>query len=292
MSPKTIDCPQCQLTHLDPLPSEEALDDLAQRMHSELKPSYREDKNEDMPWHRSVWSHLLKRIAKEAPERTLMDVGSGLGHFVMEAQKKNWKAYGLDPCADAVRLSKEQGVETIQGTIEGLTEGRFGAITMFNVLEHLLAPQAALARCHSLLVDDGVLFVSVPNDFNWMQKRLEKKHGPWWISPLHVSYFNDASLRSLAERSGFDVIWSSTSFPMEVFALMGFGYQSRPKLGRRLHRLRTWMDRAGLQHIYPLLAKFGTGRHVNLLLRKRPEVVLQDTLLTPCQAQRQPELAA
>lgn len=286
MSLKTIDCPTCRLTHLDPLPSEETLDDLAQRMHSELRPSYHKDKDEDMPWHRSVWSHLLKRIAKAAPERSLMDVGSGLGHFVREAQLKDWKAYGLDPCADAVRLSKQQGVETIQGTIEGLEEGRqFGAITMFNVLEHLLSPQVALRKCHSLLVDDGVLYVSVPNDYNWMQKRLEQKHGPWWVSPLHVSYFNDASLRRLAEASGFDVLWSSTSFPMEVFALLGLGYQSRPKLGRRLHRLRTWMDRAGFQHAYPLLAKLGTGRHVNLLLRKRKDASLEAGLLPPCQQQ-------
>ena len=285
MRPQTVDCPHCGYVHQDPLPTPAELDRMTQALYSSLRPEYREEQDEDLPWHETIQDSILTRLAAAAPEPTLLDIGSGLGLFVRRAKRHGFDALGLDPSRDAVEVARTRDVETIESTIEDLDRGSFGVLTMFNMLEHVLSPRDVLARCRERLVDGGLLYVSVPNDFNPLQRRLEARLGDWWVHPLHVSYFTPRTLRALVDEAGFDVEWASTSFPMEVFALLGLDYTRRPKLGRRLHRLRTWADRVGLHRAYPWLASHGLGRHVNLLLRKRASAPTSAPL-GPCPSRR------
>ena len=102
---------------------------------------------------------------------------------------------------------------------------------MWHVLEHLPDPQCALAKIHSLLRPDGLLFVAVPNEENQLfRNRIglrrslhplgcllpEKPSGVapsqsttppyWWGMELHLTHFQPHTLREGLRRAGFETI--------------------------------------------------------------------------------------
>jgi len=109
--------------------------------------------------------------------------------------------------------------------------------------------------------------LSVPNDFNRLQRRLTRGRSPWWIHRHHVNYFTPESLQALLEKTGFSVEYRTTTFPMELFLLFGDYTQDRKK-GRRVHKIRKWLDWLGCWRLYPWMAKHGWGRHIVVIARK------------------------
>ncbi|MBV1901683.1 MAG: class I SAM-dependent methyltransferase, partial [Kordiimonadaceae bacterium] len=146
------------------------------------------------------------------------------------------------------------------------------------VLEHVPNPAQILAWAWQLLEPGGVLCLSVPNDYNPMQKCLVDGagHNPWWVVPdHHLNYFNFASLEKLLVRQGYEALQQTTNFPMELFLLMGQNYTQDETLGRKLHGWRKNFDVAIqgqdpqlLEDIYSGLAKAGVGRLVIQFARK------------------------
>ncbi len=85
--------------------------------------------------------------------------------------------------------------------------------------------------------------------------------------PHHLNYFDFESLSSLVTRLGFEVRERSTSFPMELFLLMGLDYTKDSDLGRACHNQRKRFD-LSLEHagfketrraFYRALAAAGLG---------------------------------
>ena len=147
------------------------------------------------------------------------------------------------------------------------------------MLEHLADPVGTLQLAHELLRPGGVLCLTVPNDFSPMQRaaRDAKGQAPWWIAPPHhLNYFDFDSLEALVTRLGFTPVERLTSFPMEVFLLMGDDYVADPALGRVCHAKRKSFDlafeTAGLgearRRFYGALASAGLGREATIVAVK------------------------
>jgi hypothetical protein len=101
---------------------------------------------------------------------------------------------------------------------------------------------------------------------------------PWWLAPPHhLNYFDFDSLQGLLSRLGLDVLEAMTSFPMELFLLMGEDYVGNDELGRACHARRKKFDlsleSAGLgavrRRLYGALAKAGLGREAIIVARKK-----------------------
>jgi Methyltransferase domain. len=60
-----------------------------------------------------------------------------------------WAVTGIEPDARAVRLARRSDARVIHATLEAapLDGAAWDAITLWNVLEHLPDPLAALRRC-------------------------------------------------------------------------------------------------------------------------------------------------
>ena len=82
---------------------------------------------------------------------------------------------------------------------------------------------------------------------------------------------------SLVSRAGFHVAERSTSFPMELFLLMGLDYTGDPALGRACHNQRKRFDMAletsGFREtrraFYRALAAAGIGREAVVIAVKQ-----------------------
>lgn len=283
-----IQCSQCEFRHLVPIPPEEDLWQIYKtEYYTTEKPLYIERHLEDQEWWEVVYDGRLElcETLLSSDQRDLLDIGSGPGFFLKHAMRRGWKGLGIEPSIRAAEFARRNGVEVINDLLtrdlaDGL--GFFDLIYMNEVLEHLPDPAAILETATNLLNPGGLLCVIVPNDYNPVQQALSKTFGypAWWVAPPHhINYFNVSSIQGLVERAGMTIVNVETTFPIDLFLLMGDNYVGDDEMGRRCHakrkRLEVSLDRAGLselkRNLYQSFAELGLGREIQVVGRKQRE---------------------
>jgi SAM-dependent methyltransferase len=191
---------------------------------------------------------------------------------------------GLEPSTQAAAHSRSLGLDVAQAFLTRETAsalGRFDVVHLSEVLEHVPDPLDVVTIAHGLLDPGGLLAVMVPNDYSPIQSALRDACGfaPWWVAPPHhVNYFDVASLQRLLTPR-FEIVSVDTSFPIDLFLLMGDNYVGNDALGRACHAKRKTMElnlaragKSGLkQAMYRSLAQLGLGRDVFVIARRRGE---------------------
>ena len=280
-----IDCDACRFRHIVPIPTPAELEHVyGHEYYSTEKPLYIQRHIEDRDWLNLVYAErydLFERLLGSG-RRRLLDVGSGPGFFLWHGvERGGWTVRGLEPSAQAVAHSRGLGLDITQAFLNdetAATLGRFDVVHLNEVLEHVPDPRSVLRTVDGLLDPGGLIALMVPNDYSPFQSALRDACGvaPWWVAPPHhVNYFDVASIqRLLAER--FEVVHVETSFPIDLFLLMGDNYIGDDELGRACHAKRKAFEmnlaRAGKsalrQEIYRSLAQLGLGRDVFVVARK------------------------
>lgn len=158
-----FECPRCRLV------CREGLDEPEEAV---LERRYYEDSYfRDLAWDQlegyrdAIYREALDRIEGQVGRGRLLDVGCGCGFFLREALNRGWDAEGLDPSRESIDFLRTTiGDAGIQGTLEDFDPAeRYDAVTMINVLDHLVSPWRDVARAAALLREGGVLYVRVPN---------------------------------------------------------------------------------------------------------------------------------
>lgn len=276
-----IDCRDCGFAHLWPLPSKEELAELySEKYYAEEKPNYLKHQEEDSDWWISTYNDRLTRIEDLLSDdrRSALDVGSGPGWFLQVAERRGWRAVGLEPALAPHEYCRGKGLDVIRGKYPADAPARkFDLIHFGQTLEHLWHPAEIVDFAYGHLSPGGILSVTVPNDFSPLQTALEANGWPqYWVAPpYHVSYFSPESLALLVAEAGFEVVAVDGSFPMELFLLLGADYVGHPKIGRACHRARMLMEKvldngysALKRRIYKALIEIGVGREVTVTARK------------------------
>lgn len=271
-----------------PRPTPETLTRLyTEQFYEDDKSTYLSDMEAERPYWDAIWT-LRRRSMEDAlpPERRrLLDVGSSGGFFLDHFRQQGWKSYGIEPSPRAATFAREHyGLDVFCGDLLDYPlpapADRFDAIHSAQVLEHVLEPEACVARITDLLTPGGIVFIEVPNDFNVFQEvaRDHLDKAAWWVAPdHHLNYFDYDSLSSLLSRNGLDEIDRVASFPMEMFLLMGDDYVGHPEVGKAAHARRMTFERTLIEHgkldelgsFYRALARAGLGRTCGILARKR-----------------------
>lgn len=143
----------------------------------------------------------------EALRRTkahrVLEVGCGLGYFTYALRKAGYDAIGIDLSAEAVaKASSAYGSFYEARSLESYTAseagGKFDAVVMVEVVEHLEDPMHLLAESLRLLAPGGSLIISTPNrsffepDVCWATD----------LPPVHLWWFSEPSMKHIAERLG------------------------------------------------------------------------------------------
>ena len=282
---RIIDCAACGFKHALPLPDVEAMERAyRENYYAEEKPNFLAHAGQDQDWFLLSQTDKLEILERLLPphRRRLLDIGCGPGFFLQTAIQRGWNAHGIEPSRQAAAHARELGATVTEGFFGSRTAaslGRFDAITLTNMLEHVPDPVAILKEAHGALEPGGVLCVGVPNDFSPMQAAARAATGAddWWVAPPHhLNYFDFSSLSALLTRLGFSVAERTTSFPMEAFLMMGENYTADPALGRACHNRRKRFDMAfeaaGLKEtrraFYRALADAGLGREAVIIAVK------------------------
>jgi 2-polyprenyl-3-methyl-5-hydroxy-6-metoxy-1,4-benzoquinol methylase len=278
---------------LDPIPATSELNEFYQSRYYDLlrqggrAPEIRKlldthgERPEELAWlQATLYQDLLDAIQPYVNDGEVLDVGCGAGDLVHWLCEQGLRASGVDPSLDAVAAATARGVTAHCATLEKWADqagnaGRYQAITLVNVLEHVPDPVAVLTTLRSMLTPGGVLAFRMPNDFTPIQAAAEasgvqNKH--WWVAePDHINYFRAESARAACASVGLEVVDLSADFPMEFFLLMGINYIDEPARGKEAHALRRSfemnMPKTMRQSLYRALAGQGMGR--NLLVTAR-----------------------
>jgi len=157
-------------------------------------------------------------------QRTLLDIGAGLGVFPFRMKEAGWRCTALDPDERAVRHAREVvGVHAVAGdfmVMDVAALSRADVVSFNKVLEHVEDPVAMLRRALPLVEPGGFAYIEVPDG------EAASAEGPgreeFFIEHHHV--FSPASAALLATRSGFRplaierVREPSTKFTLRMFA--------------------------------------------------------------------------
>jgi SAM-dependent methyltransferase len=150
----------------------------------------------------------------KAPGR-LLDIGCGFGDFVAAMRTRGWHAEGLDPSRKAVGAAVGIGLPVRLGTLECVdpAAGRYDAVTMFYVLEHLPDPIGALRKAYDLLAPAGTLLLRVPDTTPIVRMLSPFGFGAsLYDIPYHLYDFSPTVLRKMLLKAGFENI---RTFPGE-----------------------------------------------------------------------------
>ena len=151
---------------------------------------------------------------------------------------------------------------------------KFDVVVNFEVIEHLFSPKEFLLQVKNILNNNGLLILSCPNGMGFDIKLLKDKSHT--IDHEHLNYFNFESLSALVQRNGFQIILKQSTFPLELFLLMGDDYVYNSKIGSKKHqeRMKFEQNMKNLdgqelkQKLYSKFAEIGIGRRVIIYAKK------------------------
>ena len=294
---RIIDCDKCQFIHVMPLPSELELSKLYKRKYyTKVKPNYIKKYQKEIDYWNLIFDEKLDFLETKikTQTRSIFDIGSGSGYFLLRAKEKGWAVDGVEPNLIAADHSRKIGVPVINdffGNMNIHTMKKFNAINLFDVLEHVHNPIEVLENCYKLLKPKGIIVIEVPNDYNPLQKivqnTLEKEE--YWLTVLtksrnyhwaskmdHLNYFNFQSLNRMLKRLDFKIIYQQSTFPLELFLLMDDDYLKSEKIGKRIHQKRMNLEKRLLnqknqylkKELYERFAEIGIGRTAVIYAQK------------------------
>jgi 2-polyprenyl-3-methyl-5-hydroxy-6-metoxy-1,4-benzoquinol methylase/RimJ/RimL family protein N-acetyltransferase len=211
----------------------------------------------------------------------ILEVGCGTGDLLELLRDRGFDVQGIEPSDYAAGLARERGLDVRTMTLEQLVAESgeappgYDAVLLVYVLEHIPHAAEMLRGVHRLLATRGLLFISVPNDFNPLQLAAQRELDtePWWIAiPDHINYFDVESLSALTLQLGFQAVDVLADFPMELFLLMGLNYIGNADLGATCHAYRVAAERSMpsdvRRSLFRSFAANGIGRNLHMFVRK------------------------
>jgi SAM-dependent methyltransferase len=156
---------------------------------------------------RATFARRLARLRPPAPGARLLDVGAAFGFAVSEAARAGWRAQGLERSREAARRAARglAGRVTVATALRlPFDSGRFDAVTLWDVLEHLPEPHAALAEVARVLRPGGQLALTT-GDAGSLLARLSGARWHLYTLPEHLFFYTRRSLRRLVSAHGLRV---------------------------------------------------------------------------------------
>lgn len=149
------------------------------------------------------------------------------------------KVYGVEIDEEAARSSKaymeELVVENIGsfGWLDRFGGLRFDVVIFADVLEHLVEPAAVLTKAATLLKEDGVVYVSIPNiTHNCVVMELFKEQFEYQRAGLldstHLRFFSYYSFKELCAQSGLSVVFEDAVVVVPELSEFSHRYEELP----------------------------------------------------------------
>jgi 2-polyprenyl-3-methyl-5-hydroxy-6-metoxy-1,4-benzoquinol methylase len=151
----------------------------------------------------------------------ICDIGCGVGYFLRVAQERGWAVAGIDLDKAAVDIACQHGIDVRWETVEEMSfsDEEFDVVTLFNVIEHVPAPQTVLEEIRRVLKPGGLFVLETPTDdfaLKFPVRLLYRLSGGKIIQPIrylyssrdtggHIYRFSRETITRILEKTGFRV---------------------------------------------------------------------------------------
>jgi Methyltransferase domain len=212
----------------------------------------------------------------------ILEVGCANGGLLQVLSRLGFRdLVGVDPSPACVENTRRGGCESYRGDLAHLPAeiGRFDAVILTAVLEHVLDVKSAISALASVCADDGRIFLEVPDAAGYA----DCLHAPFQdINTEHINHFCLASLQNLMGQFGFSPVLEQRLLvpgPSRLmFAALEVGYERRSgqvprpwiidsafrgQMERYIHESRVMMQ--------------GIDRQLQSVLASSPEVIIWGT---------------
>lgn len=183
----------------------------------------------------SLDAQRLKRAAADISKhitnhkKSILDIGCANGGLLSELRNQGFNDLtGLDPSSACVSYVNNLNIDVYLGSIFGenvsLPKKKFDLVILSHVLEHILDVRSAYKNALSLLKEDGLLYIEVPD---------ASRYRAYYVVPYfyfdceHINHFDLTSLGNLASINGLarvandqiEIVASDTYVYPAVYAL-------------------------------------------------------------------------
>lgn len=149
----------------------------------------------------------LDLINARQKKGALLDIGCGTGEFLNIMKLDGWKVRGIEPGDRAREAAKSNYQLDVQPeeVLSQISPATMDVITMWHVLEHVPDLHGRLNELSSILKQDGLLIIAVPN----RNSHDASHYGKYWAAydvPRHLWHFRPNDIRALFAQHGFEVM--------------------------------------------------------------------------------------
>jgi SAM-dependent methyltransferase len=238
-----VECASCGLMGINPQPSDDTLAKIYGPSYFPLSGSdaevarLRSLKEKTAEQYLDLLEDYIDRAGRKISECELLEVGSGLGDFLLAASKRCAGVVGIEYSAAAVESARSNSgkkAKIYQGEITDLpVDAKFDIVVFNDVLEHVRNPLTFLQRVHHVLAPGGFILCVIPSLDSW-SARLQKSS--WVEFKLeHLYYFNNANARHILYKSGFNNIGTFPSKKVLSIEYIAEHFMRHPR------RFWTWL---------------------------------------------------
>ena len=198
-------CCNCGFGYADKIPSQEEFN-----TYYTLMSKYEFDyKNGVVPYaYIEQYTKIVEFITPyiNNTEARILDIGCSTGALLSLFKSRGYhNLLGLDPSFSCVKVANElYDIPAIAGDISSFSDsGTFDFIILSAVLEHLVDFEYSMKKIQSLLSDNGLLFIEVPD----AERFHERISAPFQqFSVEHINYFSKNSITNLLATYSFSIV--------------------------------------------------------------------------------------
>lgn len=200
-------CSNCGLLVTSPRPNKDSIGSYYQ---SEDYISHTNQANNLINWvYKLARNYTLrtkfKLIKRLAPKKTILDYGCGTGHLLNYIQKDAaWKTTGVEPDELARTIAISDNDLNVVGSLEDLSDTKFGVISLWHVLEHVHDLNQTIQALRNHLSTKGRLIIAVPNHES-LDQEIYKQYWAAYDVPRHLYHFNQLTIKELMKYNQFEL---------------------------------------------------------------------------------------
>ncbi len=239
-----VKCASCGLTYVTPRLKDTSLidevyDEGYWSANSASERGYT-DYRTAAPLYLKTYRRRLSIVRRHFPRPgRVLDIGCAAGYFLDVMKGEGWDVLGLEPSAaifpqTVERLGADHAELGLLGEVE-LEAGSFDLITMWDVIEHIPDPVAAVREVGKLLAPGGKFLIETQNVASTTARLLGRR---WhhYKHAEHIYHFDRSTLARVLDEAGFEIL-ENRPWLGGKYVSMGFIAER----ARRLHPTVAWL---------------------------------------------------
>lgn len=140
---------------------------------------------------------LINKFSKKGK---ILDIGCGTGEFLKACLKNGWEITAIEPNENAWENSVINTNNNFYKDVLSLkNKNTYDVITLWHVFEHLYNPNEIIKKLKSLIKDEGVIILAVPN-YESYDAQHYKEFWAGYDVPRHLYHFSQSSIKTLIKQ--------------------------------------------------------------------------------------------